>query len=121
MHYGRFGRHAMARSRFLFSLIVLASLPSFGSDRLPKNMRLEIRLDQSLGSDISHEGETFEATLNRSVTLTGKEVLPKGAHVTGLVKWATSTHNYAQPGELELELTSVDANEKTYRVTTNLL
>jgi len=109
--------------RLLFSLCSLVLFVGFAcaTDPLPKNTRLEVRLDQSLGSDISHEGETFEATLNRPVTLSGKEVLPKGAHVTGLVKWATSTDNYARPGELELQLTSVDANEKTYRITTNLL
>jgi hypothetical protein len=103
------------------SLLLLIPLAGYGSDRLPKNSRLEVRLDENLGSDISQTGQIFTATLNRAVTLSGKEVLPKGARITGKVAYAASTFGYGRPGELELELTELAANEKTYRIVTGTL
>ena len=111
----------LLRMVLLILLLVIIPLAGYGSDRLPKNTRLEVRLEENLGSDISQTGQTFTATLNRAVTLSGKEFLPKGAHITGKVASAASTLGYGQPGELELELIELEANEKTYRITTGTL
>ena len=111
----------MSRLRSFSSLLLLIPVACFSSDVLPKNTRLEVRLDQTLGSDISQAGQDFTATLSRSVPLGGKEGLQKGALVSGTVKIAESTLNYARPGELGLELTSVTSNGKVYRVATNTL
>ena len=108
------GRH------WLLFLLVLASVAVFGKDQL-KNVRIEIRLDQSLGSDISHDGESFTGSLNRQVSLGPNVVLPKGSVVQGVVKNAESTMDYYRPGILELELTSVSTGGKTYQISTNTL
>jgi hypothetical protein len=85
--------------KYLFLLLVLlASAACFASD-IPKNTKLEVRLDETLGSDISQSGQNFSATVSRSISL-GKEGLKKGDHVSGVVKYAESTMNYYQPGEI---------------------
>jgi hypothetical protein len=109
----------MPRKHSFWSLVVLATTACFASD-LPKNTRLEVRLDETLGSDISQIGQDFSATLTRSISL-GKEGLKKGDHVSGVVKYAESTLNYYRPGEIELELTSVTSNGKVCQIATNTL
>jgi hypothetical protein len=111
----------MPKTRFFLSLLLLIPAACFAGDVLPKNTRVEVRLGENLGSDISTPGQSFTATLNRSVSLGGKNVLQKGALVSGTVRYAESTLNYSQAGELALELTSVTSGGKEYRVTTSLL
>jgi hypothetical protein len=88
---------------------------------LSKNTKVEIRLDQALGSDISQSGQVFSATLNRAVSAGGKTILPKGTHVEGIIEDVSSTLNYARPGTLELALKSVTASGKVIRLSTNTL
>jgi hypothetical protein len=111
----------MLKSRLVLTLLLLIPASGFADDALPKNTRLEVRLDQSLGSDISQPGENFTATLSRAVSLGGKDVLLKGARVSGVVKEAESTLNYSRAGELVLELTSVTSGGMEHRITTGLL
>jgi hypothetical protein len=108
------------RRHWLAFLLFLTPLAVFGRDQL-KNVRIEVRLDQILGSDISHDGETFTGSLNRQVSLGPNVVLPKGSLVQGVVKNAESTMDYYRPGILELELTSVSTGGKTYQILTNTL
>jgi hypothetical protein len=109
----------MPRKHLFWSLVLLAAAACFASD-IPKNTRLEVRLDDALGSDISQTGQNFAGTLTRSISL-GKESLKKGDHVSGVVKYAESTLNYYRPGEIELELTSVTSNGKVCEIATNTL
>jgi hypothetical protein len=106
--------------RWLPFLLVLTTVPASGRGHL-KNVRMEVRVGQVLGSDVSHDGETFTGSLNRQVSLGPNVVLPKGSMVDGVVKNAESTMNYYRPGVLELELTSVSAGGTTYRISTNRL
>lgn len=105
---------------WLAFLVVLTTTAIFGRDQF-KNVRMEIRVDQNLGSDISHDGETFTGRLNRKVSLGPNVVLPKGSIVKGVVRNAETTMRYHRPGVLDLELTSVSSDEKTYRISTNTL
>jgi hypothetical protein len=109
----------MSKEHLFWPLVLLATSACFASD-IPKNTRLEVRLDETLGSDISQVGQNFSATLTRSIAL-GKEGLKKGDHVSGVVKYAESTLNYYRPGEIELELTSVISNGKVCQIATNTL
>jgi hypothetical protein len=109
----------MPKKYLFWPLVLLAAAACFASD-IPKNTKLAVRLDETLGSDISQSGQDFSATLTRSISL-GKEGLKKGDHVSGVVKYAESTLNYYRPGELELELTSVMSNGKVSQIATNTL
>ncbi|MBI3476811.1 MAG: hypothetical protein HY010_13850 [Acidobacteria bacterium] len=111
----------MLKSRFFLFLLLSIPATCFAGDVLAKNTRLEVRLDQNLGSDISAPGQNFTATLIRSVKLGGKDVLQKGAVVEGIVKDAESTLNYSRAGELALQLTSVTSGGREIRLTTSIL
>jgi hypothetical protein len=103
------------------SLFFLALVSfSFSSD-IPKNTKLEIKLDEMLSSDISQTGQRFRATLNKAVSVENVMLLEKGALIEGVVKYAEPTYNYRQPGELDLELVSVASGGKTYFIQTNMI
>jgi len=102
------------------SLLILIASSAYSRDKY-KNIRVEIRVDQNLGSDISRSGEAFSGSLNKQVDLAPNVVIPKGSPVQGVIKTAESTMNYYQPGVLELQLTSLIAEARTYRVSTSIL
>jgi hypothetical protein len=112
------------RHKFWFLLVLLLiSLPLLCSaeDALPKNAKLEIRLEQTLGSDTSQIGQPFSATLSRAISGGEKTIVPKGAHIEGVVEDAAPTLNYSRPGSLGLSLKSVTASGKIIRLSTNTL
>jgi hypothetical protein len=99
-------------------LFLAVALPVVASD-LPKNIKLEIQMEETLTSDSSETGQRFTATLNKKVSAGEAVVFEKGATVEGLVRLAEPTYNYRQPGELDLELTSIHSNGKLYVLKTN--
>jgi hypothetical protein len=107
-------------AKFPFALLFFfgVTLPVTASD-LPKNLKLEIRMEETLTSDSAQTGQKFSATLSKAVSAGEKVVFEKGAMVEGVVKLAEPTYNYRQPGELDLELTSIHANGKLYLLKTN--
>jgi hypothetical protein len=102
-------------------LLILCLAPLDFASSVPKHVKLEVRLDQMLSSEISHRGDRFSATLDRDVTLGDKTVLKKGASVQGVVRQAESTWNSPEPGEPELVLSSVASEGNNYAVATNPL
>ena len=86
---------------------------------LPKNIKLEIKMEETLSSDSASPGQKFSATLNKAVSAGNKVVFEKGAMVEGVVSMVEPTYNYRQTGELDLELVSVRANGKLYVLKTN--
>jgi len=111
----------MPHKILLFLILFAPTRVCLAEDALPKNAKLEVRLEQTLGSDVSQIGQTFSARLNRAIASGGKTILPKGAHVEGVVEDASSTLNYARPGTLELSLKSVTASGKVLRISSNTL
>ncbi len=105
--------------RVLF-LSVAAVLPLAAGD-LPKNIKLEIRMEETLTSDSAQTGQRFSATLNKGVSAGEAVVFEKGAMVEGVVKLAEPTFNDRQPGELNLELLSIRSKGKLYLLTTNMI
>jgi len=110
----------MPKQRLFLALLLLVSIECL-SDELQKNAKLEIRLDETLGSDLSQTGQIFTATQNRAVSVGGKNVLQKGSRIEGLVVDASSTLQYSRPGQLELTLTSVTSGGKIIQISTNTL
>ena len=109
-------------SRLIFAfLFLLVTVPVTFSSDIPKNTKLEIKLEEMLSSDISQTGQKFQATLNKAVSIEHVMLLEKGALVQGVVKYAEPTYNYRQPGELDLELVTVVSGGKTYFIQTNMI
>jgi len=106
--------------RILSSLIFVSLLASVAlASAIPKNTKLEVRLNEMLSSDQSQTGQRFTATLTRGVSAGGAVVLEKGSIVEGVVKRAEPTYDYQQAGELDLELVSVTSGGKKYLLQTN--
>lgn len=109
-------------NRLISAVLFFLALISIGfSSDIPKNTKLEIKLEEMLSSDISQTGQRFQATLNKAVSISKVDLLGKGALVEGVVKYAEPTYNYRQPGELDLELVSVTSGGKKYLVQTNTI
>ena len=81
---------------------------------VPKGTQITAIVDQTLGSDKNHKGDTFVASLSSPVKIDGKTVLPKGAHITGKVVTA-------KRHELKVALASVVIHGKSYDLQTNSL
>ena len=85
---------------------------------VPAGTELDVRLITGLSSKENKAGDTFSGTLENPVVVAGKEVIPKGADVTGKVTSAVPSGRLKQRAELWVTLTSVKVGGKTYNVST---
>ncbi len=106
---------------FMMALPVLAqqrrAASSYGGP-IPEGMPIEIRIIDSLSSDSANVGDTFHATLEQPIVVNGRTLYPKGADVSGTVTHAHRSGRLSDPGELELELTSIATGGRSYPVKT---
>jgi hypothetical protein len=86
---------------------------------VPSGTDVEVRLADSIGSGISHSGDTFSATVARPIKVNGQVVIPEGADVTGRVVSARASGHLETPAELGIELTSVSIGGQTYNLETS--
>lgn len=107
----------------LFSVvacILLIVLVGFAAD-LPKNTKIQVRIDEMLSSDLSQTGQKFKATLDKSVSVKDGLFLEQGSKVEGVINYAESTNQLSRPGELDLQLIAVTSGGKTYLLETKTL
>ena len=106
-------------SKKLFPAVILTVLFStfaFSSD-IPKGTKITVRLDEMLSSDTAVIGQRFVSHLDHDLRFgTDRVMIHKGALVTGIVKYARSTMNYNQAGEIELQIISIAADGISYGV-----
>ena len=76
----------------------------FRALRLEPGTAIEVRLLSQIHSGEAREGDTFEATLAKSLVVDGRTVLPKNTRVTGRVVEAVSSGRLKRPASLTLEL-----------------
>jgi hypothetical protein len=96
--------------------VVLCSAIAFGSD-IPKGTKITVRLDEMLSSDAAVIGQPFMAHLTHDLRFgTDHVMIHKGALVNGVVKYARSTMNYSQAGEIDLQITSIASDGVSYGV-----
>ena len=82
---------------------------------IPAGTTLTVRLDEAVGSKISHAGDNFSATLSSPVQIDGRTVIRTGARAAGTVVDAKPLGRFAGGASLELQLTSitVDGRDRT--------
>ena len=73
---------------------------------VPQGTVLRVRLDDTLSSNNSRGGDTFEATLADPVAVGKKVVIPQGANVVGQVVDATPSGHLKTPAALAVTLKS---------------
>ena len=86
---------------------------------LPAGTHLHVRLDQDLGSKISHPGDSFGATVADDVVVNGQTVVPRGARAEGTVIDAKALGHFKGGAVLELRLERVHTNWGSYPVATS--
>jgi hypothetical protein len=86
---------------------------------IPTGSKVVIRMIDNINSEKSKMGETFVATLDEPVMVSGIEVIPKNADVRGRITNVNEAGRVAGSAQLGLELTQVVVNGIPYSVTTS--
>lgn len=86
---------------------------------LPAGKILRITVDQSVSSKTANDGDRFDASLDDPVFLQGREVIRRGARITGVVTSAKSAGRFKGHAELGLALEYITVNGQRYRLHTS--
>jgi hypothetical protein len=81
---------------------------------VPAETALTVVLDEPLGSKTSSTGQNFSATVSAPVEVDGRTAIPKGAHVTGVVREAKSAGRFKGGAVLSVALESVTVGGASY-------
>jgi hypothetical protein len=85
---------------------------------IPDGTQVQVRFIDNLTSETANEGSNFHATLEQAIVANGQTLYPKGADVTGQIVRAHRSGRLSDPGELELVLTSIAFDGRSYPVQT---
>ena len=88
---------------------------------LPAGTDLRVRLDQDLGSKISHAGDSFTATVADAVVVNGQTVIPKDAQAEGTVVDAKPLGRFKGGAALAVRLERVTTRWGSYPVATSTI
>lgn len=86
---------------------------------LPEGTSIRVRLDSDLGSNISHAGDTFTATVADDVMKGGEVVIAKGARAEGTVVDAKPLGRFKGGAALVVKLDRVTSRWGSYPVETS--
>jgi hypothetical protein len=86
---------------------------------LPEGTSIRVRLDTDLGSNISHAGDSFTATVADDVTKGGDVVIAKGARAEGTVVDAKALGRFKGGAALAVKLDRVTSRWGSYPVETS--
>lgn len=86
---------------------------------LPEGTSIRVRLDSDLGSNISHPGDTFTATVADDVMKGGDVVIAKGARAEGTVVDAKALGRFKGGAALAVKLDRVTSRWGSYPVETS--
>ena len=88
---------------------------------LPSGTMLDLTLDQQLGTQTSHTGDMFSATVvNAVIAQNGRTTIPAGAKVWGHVSGVTPASNATQTAALVLDFDSLAFNGRSYPFQANI-
>jgi hypothetical protein len=88
---------------------------------LPAGSTMELTLDQQLGTQSSHTGDTFSATVAQPVIAqNGRTTVPAGARVWGHVSAVSPASNATQTAALVLDFDSLTFNGRQYPFEANV-
>ena len=88
---------------------------------VPAGTEIAIVLDQSISSEQVTSGDPFDASIAAPVVVDGKTVIPKGAHVQGIIVEARASGRLKGVARLRLALNSVEVAGKSYDLQTTSL
>lgn len=85
---------------------------------IPAGTVITVRLQQTVGSKTSHDGDRFDAAVAQPVTVGGKTVVPAGASASGQVTQAHAAGKFKGGATLGLALTSLRIAGSDYAIQT---
>ncbi len=85
---------------------------------LPAGTEVPVRLDHSIGSAVNSSGDTFQATLDRDLTVDGRILAPKGSLATGLLTDVEGSKRVKGRASLTMTLTALTVNGREYSLET---
>ena len=88
--------------------------------QVPAGTTLEVRLDQALSTERNQEGDKFRATLEAPVAIEGREVLPRGARVSGHVTTSRPSGRLEGRAVIGITLDSVESRGRAVPIATSL-
>jgi hypothetical protein len=88
---------------------------------LPAGTDLRVRLDQDLGSKISHAGDSFTATVADDITRDGQVIIPRGSRAEGTVIDARPLGRFKGGAALAVRLERVSTRWGSYPVATSTI
>jgi hypothetical protein len=83
---------------------------------IPAGTRLPLSLTGAVASDTSRAEDAVAATLTRAVTIDGREVLPAGTPLTGIVTRADDSNRVKGRANVTLAFTSLRVGDRQYDV-----
>jgi hypothetical protein len=86
---------------------------------LPEGTQLQVRLDSDLGSEISHAGDAFTATVAHDVAVHGQTVIPREARAEGVVEDAKPLGHFKGGALLSVRLERIHTRWGSYPVATS--
>lgn len=87
---------------------------------IPAGTRLEARIDDTLSTKTTREGDKFNATLEVPVVMGGREVLPRGARLHGHVTTSRPSGRMEGRAVLGITLDSIEQGGQAIPVATSL-
>lgn len=88
----------------------------FRTVTIPAGTRLGVRLDSGVGSATSKVEDTVDATLIKPLDLAGKEVLPSGSHLKGVVVAAEPAGKVKGRARLALRFRTLSLDGESYPI-----
>lgn len=92
--------------------------PSPADVTVPAGSALRVRLDHAIATDTNRPGDRFTASLAEPVVLNGATVIPTGATVQGVVRYAASSGRLKGRAVLSLALRRIAWSGQSYRIET---
>jgi hypothetical protein len=99
----------------------LAAKPKIKMEMVPEGEFIQVRLDQTLASNQSRSGDTFEASVATPIEVGGKVVIPEGTPVQGRVVYARHSGRLSGVAQLRLTLNSLQVDQTSYELHTNTI
>jgi hypothetical protein len=86
---------------------------------VPDGTALDVRLTETLSSDLNEKGDTFLATLASPIMVDDRVVIPAGAGVQGRVVEVQSAGRFSGKPGLVIEVTRLAYNGESYELSSN--
>ncbi len=92
--------------------------PAAPTITIPSGTLLKVRMVDSVDSETSQLGQTFQASLDEPIIINGQTVIPRGADVVAKLVEDKQSGKISGRTELTMDLASIRVNDKLVDITT---